>query len=100
MVKTAGTRRRSSVVILALVFCAFVVELSPHLVHHVFDHDTAQADCPFALGAERDPSLIGAVAAPTVDAGTHPDRPDAPSQPARSHPLAPSAPRAPPAPLA
>ncbi|OLC00939.1 MAG: hypothetical protein AUH30_01485 [Candidatus Rokubacteria bacterium 13_1_40CM_68_15] len=40
-------------VLVALMFGAYLVGLAPHLVHHLFDHDQAQVDCPFALVAER-----------------------------------------------
>jgi hypothetical protein len=37
-----------------LPFVAYLVTLPPHLVHHLFDHDTADTDdCAFAAAAER-----------------------------------------------
>jgi hypothetical protein len=36
-----------------LFFVGAQVGLSPHLVHHLFDHDSRQNDCPFAGAAER-----------------------------------------------
>src|SRR5215813_2829551 len=44
---------RTGCVLVALMFAAYLVGLAPHLVHHLFDHDQAQVDCPFALVAER-----------------------------------------------
>lgn len=39
--------------LLVLLFVVYVAGLSPHLVHHLFDHDAQQSDCPFAAVAER-----------------------------------------------
>jgi hypothetical protein len=53
----------------AAAFCVFVVGLAPHLVHHVFDHEHVQPDCPFATAAERHqaaPELVPAVLTPDV----------------------------------
>jgi len=35
------------------LFAVYVVELSPHLVHHLFEHDDAQAECQFAAAGDR-----------------------------------------------
>src|SRR5919201_345305 len=64
----------------AAAFGLFVVGLAPHLVHHVFDHEHVQPDCPLAMAAERHqaapelvlPLLMPDVAPETVVAG--PDR--------------------------
>ena len=40
-------------VLVGLIFTAYLVALSPHLVHHLLEHDQAQPDCPFAMAAER-----------------------------------------------
>jgi hypothetical protein len=49
------------------VFVVYVVELSPHLVHHLFDHDDAQVDCPFATAADRQhPAAVPVVALATA----------------------------------
>ena len=48
--------RRPFALLIVVFFAVFVVELSPHLVHHLFDDDqeqAAQSDCPFATIAER-----------------------------------------------
>lgn len=53
----------------AVAVCVFVVGLAPHLVHHVFDHEHVQPDCPFAMAAERHhaaPELVAAVLGPDV----------------------------------
>jgi hypothetical protein len=87
--------------ILGLVFAgflaAFVVGISPHLVHHLFDDDHQQADCPFASVAERQPGLTAstAVAIATTQITAPPALP-VPAAPASSV-RAPSSPRAPPA---
>jgi hypothetical protein len=38
---------------IALLFVALLVEQSPHLVHHVFEHDEVQADCVFLASTDR-----------------------------------------------
>ena len=47
-------RRIGALVLTASLF-VFVVGLSPHLVHHAFEHDQAAEDCAFAVTAERSP---------------------------------------------
>ena len=37
----------------ALLFTAYLIEQSPHLVHHLFEQDDVQADCSFLAAAER-----------------------------------------------
>jgi hypothetical protein len=45
-----------------LLFTGAQVGLSPHLVHHLFDHSSPQNQCPFAAAAERQ----NATSAPTI----------------------------------
>jgi len=40
-------------VLVLLHFVAYLVTLSPHLVHHLFEHDAVDGDCAFAVTAER-----------------------------------------------
>ncbi|HEV8393088.1 MAG TPA: hypothetical protein VGQ37_02390 [Vicinamibacterales bacterium] len=86
--------------ILGLVFAgflaAFVVGISPHLVHHLFDDDHEQADCPFASVAERQQGVTPSIAVTLAPAhaAASPLLP-APAAPPSSG-LAPSSPRAPP----
>ena len=48
-----------------LHFVAYLVTLPPHLVHHLFEHSTAETDdCAFAVAAERHhaaPTLVVAL---------------------------------------
>jgi hypothetical protein len=53
-------------VFVTLIFATYLVGLSPHLVHHLFDHDQAQVDCPFALVAERQQASPVPVIAPIL----------------------------------
>ena len=39
--------------LLAGAFVAFVVTQSPHLVHHFFEPELVQDECPFAANGER-----------------------------------------------
>ncbi|PYO01314.1 MAG: hypothetical protein DMD91_08005 [Candidatus Rokuibacteriota bacterium] len=48
------------------VFALYVVELSPHLVHHLFEHDDAQVDCQFAAAGDRQHAAPVPVVALTV----------------------------------
>ena len=38
---------------IAVLFVGLLVEQSPHLVHHVFEHDEVQADCVFLASTDR-----------------------------------------------
>ena len=40
-------------VFVALIFATYLAGVSPHLVHHLLEHDQVQPDCPFAMAAER-----------------------------------------------
>ena len=79
-----------------LAFLAFVVGQSPHLVHHLFEHDEPQTDCAFAAAAERLSGLPITVEDPTAeqrwDRAADACQPPAPTLQA----LAPAGPRAPP----
>ena len=86
--------------ILGLVFAgflaAFVVGISPHLVHHLFDDDHGKSECPFASVGERQHGLT-TVSADTFAPAERGEQPSfvAPIAPPSSvH--APSSPRAPP----
>ena len=39
--------------LVALLFTAALLEQSPHLVHHLFEHDDVQSDCPFVTASQR-----------------------------------------------
>jgi hypothetical protein len=49
---------------LAALLLTFVLEQSPHLVHHLFDDDEAlgHQPCPFASSADREPGLTAPLA--------------------------------------
>jgi hypothetical protein len=47
-------------VLAALLFLAFVVGQAPHTVHHLFEPEHAEADCPFATAGDRLPGLDAA----------------------------------------
>jgi len=51
--RRANLWRRSVRLPLAALFVAFVVQQAPHLVHHFFDPEHVQDECPFAASAER-----------------------------------------------
>jgi len=44
--------------LVALFFAAYLVEQSPHLVHHLFERDDVQADCTFHATADRDHAVL------------------------------------------
>jgi hypothetical protein len=44
------------------MFLALLTEQSPHLVHHVFEHETPSSECIFLAGAERAPMAATALA--------------------------------------
>jgi hypothetical protein len=49
--------RRLGALLSGTFLLVFVVGLSPHLVHHAFEHHQAADDCPFAASAERVPGV-------------------------------------------
>lgn len=61
-IRRASSWRRSVSLLLAALFGAFVVQQAPHLVHHFFEPEHVQDECPFAASAER----AGALQADTV----------------------------------
>ena len=52
-IRRANSWRRSVSLLLAALFVAFVVQQAPHLVHHFFEPEHVQDECPFAASAER-----------------------------------------------
>jgi hypothetical protein len=82
-----------------LAFLAFVVGQSPHLVHHVFEPDDAEAECVFAMSSDRVCAVAPVVVSLVVDLVPKAEVPIAaiPSVPVR--PLAPGIARAPPPPV-
>ncbi|MGH7392182.1 MAG: hypothetical protein ACREM3_22385 [Candidatus Rokuibacteriota bacterium] len=54
--------RRPAALLSAAFLLAFLVEISPHLVHHAFEPDHVGEECPFATAAERQPSVAEPVA--------------------------------------
>jgi hypothetical protein len=44
--------------LVALFFAAYLVEQSPHLVHHLFERGDVQADCTFLSTADRDHAVL------------------------------------------
>jgi len=55
--RRANPWRRSVRLLLAALFVAFVVQQAPHLVHHFFEPEHVQDECPFAASAERGGAL-------------------------------------------
>jgi hypothetical protein len=56
--RTSICRRRTSSyqttsLLLAGAFVAFLVTQAPHLVHHFFEPDLVQDECPFAASGDR-----------------------------------------------
>jgi len=45
--------RGAASLLLAGLFVAFLVTQAPHLVHHFFEPDLVQDECPFAASGER-----------------------------------------------
>lgn len=89
-------RLRGSLALVTAALClAFVVELSPHLVHHLVD-PLGHTECPFATVHDRQPGDLPVVAlvAPVDDGRATVVFAAAESAPAR--PVAPPDARAPP----
>jgi hypothetical protein len=85
--------------LLAGAFVAFIAAQAPHLVHHFFEPDHVQDECPFAANGERTGGLqIEPVSVVAVSDVSTPVRPAALSVPASVAHAAPLG-RAPPAPL-
>ncbi len=53
-------RARTLAPLAAALFLALLVEQSPHLVHHLFEHEASGSECVFAVGAERAPLAAAA----------------------------------------
>jgi hypothetical protein len=82
------------------VLLAFIVGLSPHLVHHLFEpgHRTVADECPFATAADREPGAAEGIVAPAAPAPPATWLvPTAPAAPPRFA-VAPAGARAPPLP--
>ena len=47
----------------ALLFLSFVIDQAPHSVHHLFEPEHTDAECPFASAGERLPGLGAEVTA-------------------------------------
>jgi hypothetical protein len=45
----------------SVCLAAFVIGLSPHLVHHVTEDHRASDECPFAASAERAPAAAASI---------------------------------------
>jgi len=60
--------RRVAALLWSALLLAFLVEVSPHLVHHAFDPDHVGDECPFATSAERAPTVAAPVAFTVVPA--------------------------------
>ena len=62
--------------LLAALFAAFIVTQAPHLVHHFFEPDLVQDECPYAASGERTGGLpvepVAVVATPDVSTVTLP----------------------------
>ena len=83
--------------LIASAFMAFLVTQAPHLVHHFFDPELVQDECPFAANGERTGGLqIEPVAIVTVSDVSTPVLPAAVFEPG-SIPHATPLGRAPPA---
>ena len=52
-IRRANLWRRSVSLLVSALFVAFVVQQAPHLVHHFFEPEHVQDECPFAASAER-----------------------------------------------
>lgn len=72
MLRRPSRSRAVLALLTTAAFCVFVVGLAPHLVHHVFEHDEVQPECPFAAISEHQQGLTTApvllVLAETPDA--------------------------------
>jgi hypothetical protein len=91
-------RSRLTGVLAAILFASYLVELAPHLVHHVFDEDDVAPTCPFVAPASDSPiAAAPSSALAPCDAWTAAAPPGA--LPLRAGPATPAArSRAPPAP--
>ena len=68
--------------LIACAFMAFLVTQAPHLVHHFFDPELVQDECPFAANGDRTGGLpIEPVAVVTISAVSTPVMPEAVFEP-------------------
>ena len=95
-----STLRRLLGVLTAGLFAAYLIALSPHLVHHLFDENYGGRACPYlaqsqqALGLQPDPPSLAppdqVAAVPTLPCGASLPAPDLtlgePRAPPRSAP--------------
>ncbi len=89
--------RSATSLLLAGAFMAFIAAQAPHLVHHFFERDLVQDECPFAANGERAGGLqiepVTIVAVSDVSMPVPPAAPFEPRSVAHATPLG----RAPPA---
>jgi hypothetical protein len=64
---------RAGYLLTTLAFLAFVVGQSPHLVHHLFEPEEAQAECVYAASSDRVSVVAADVVALSVDLGASAD---------------------------
>lgn len=68
--------RRATSLLLAALFVAFVAKQAPHLVHHFFEPDLVQDECPFASSGDRAGAVpvepVAVVATPDVSTAALP----------------------------
>jgi hypothetical protein len=82
--------------VVGALFIAYLIAQAPHLVHHLFEPDEAQADCVFLAAAERHqaaPAEDPPLPATGADESALPPAPDPGAIP---HDPGPAAARAPP----
>jgi len=48
-----ASSRRAASLLFAGLFVAFIATQAPHLVHHFFERELVQDECPFAASGER-----------------------------------------------
>ena len=83
--------RSATSLLLASAFLAFIAAQAPHLVHHFFEPDLVQDECPFAANGERTGGLqiepVAIVAVSDVSAPVLPATRFEPSSVAHAAPL-------------
>ena len=47
------TRSRVGHALMLVIFAGYLATITPHSVHHLFEHDVVESDCPFAPASER-----------------------------------------------
>jgi hypothetical protein len=53
--------------IVVALFVGYLVEQSPHLVHHLFEHDEVQSECAYLAAGDR--NQLGPVDGPVLFSG-------------------------------